>query len=121
MPATTLLIVDDHAGFRRLARALLERGGFTIVGEAGTGEQALAEAARLRPEVVLLDVQLPDRDGFEVCRELISALPGTEVVLCSIRPESDYGSRPRSCGACGFLAKADLSAAEVLRLLASSR
>jgi DNA-binding NarL/FixJ family response regulator len=121
MSATTLLIVDDHGEFRDLARALLERGGFTVTGEAATGEQALAEAVRLRPQVVLLDVQLPDRDGFGVCRDLVAMLPGTRVVLCSIRPAGDYGSRPGACGSCGFLVKADLSAAAVSRLLASSR
>jgi len=64
------LIVDDHAGFRRMARALLEADGFGVVGEAGDGETALIEAARLRPGLVLLDVQLPDLDGFEVAVRL---------------------------------------------------
>jgi len=62
----TLLIVDDHPGFRSLARRLLEAGGFEVVGEAADGHAAIAAARTLRPDVVLLDIQLPDIDGFEV-------------------------------------------------------
>ena len=68
----TLLIVDDHAGFRSSARALLEADGWLVVGEAGTGSQAIADAHRLQPDAVLLDIALPDIDGFEVVRLLRS-------------------------------------------------
>ena len=66
----TLLIVDDHAGFRELARALLEAEGFDVVGEAADGESALVASRVLNPDVVLLDVALPDLDGFTVCQRL---------------------------------------------------
>ena len=68
--AWTVLIVDDHAGFRGFARRLLEADGFTVVGEAGDGTSALAAVDDQRPEIVLLDVVLPDIDGFAVAERL---------------------------------------------------
>jgi DNA-binding NarL/FixJ family response regulator len=106
--ATTVLIVDDHAGFRASARRLLEACGYEVVGEAADGESAVQAAARLRPELMLLDVNLPDFDGFRVA-ERVTAEPGAPaVILVSSRDASDYGRRVESCGACGFCAKADL-------------
>ena len=90
---TTVLIVDDHGGFRESARALLEAEGFTVVGCAADGAAALAAVQRLRPEVVLLDVQLPDLDGFAVAEQL-AAVPGPpRVVLISSRDAAAYGRR----------------------------
>ena len=66
----TVLVVDDHQGFRSRARLLLEADGYEVVGEAADGRSALAEARRLRPDLVLLDVQLPDLDGFEVAAQI---------------------------------------------------
>ena len=66
----TVLIVDDHEAFRQSASALLEAEGFDVVGQAADGPEAIAEAERLRPEVVLLDIQLPDLDGFAVAERL---------------------------------------------------
>src|SRR4051794_24732090 len=85
----TVLIVDDHAGFRHAARALLEADGFHVVGESATGGEGLAAAERLRPDLVLLDVGLPDLDGIEVCHR-ISRWGGPAVVLTSSRDASDY-------------------------------
>ena len=79
----SVLIVDDHAEFRRSARALLEADGYTVVGEAGDGVEAIAEAERLRPEVVLLDIQLPGIDGFAVAERLASSAHPPAVVLIS--------------------------------------
>ena len=106
----TVLIVDDHPSFRGSARALLEAEGFMVVGEAETGEAALEAAHRLHPDIVLLDVQLPDRSGFDVCSDIVR-LHGeaTEVVLVSSRDACDYGGLIASCGACGFVPKAELS------------
>ena len=101
----TVLIVDDHDGFRRQARRLLERAGYDVVGEADTGAAALAAARALRPEVVLLDIQLPDVDGFEVA----SRLDGPRVVLVSGRDGATYGDRLTRASA-PFIAKADLTA-----------
>ena len=114
---TTLLIVDDHAGFRAFARALLEAEGLDVVGEAGDGPWALAQAARLHPDLVLLDVMLPELDGFEVCDRLAALVPGPAVVLTSSRDASSYLDRLALSPARGFLAKQDLSAAALLSLL----
>jgi DNA-binding NarL/FixJ family response regulator len=112
-----VLVVDDHYGFRQLARQLLEEIGYRVVGEAATGSEALEEARRLKPDVVLLDVQLPDLDGFTIATALTSAPAPPAVLLVSSRDAVDYGSRPASCGAVGFIAKADLSAESLTSLL----
>jgi DNA-binding NarL/FixJ family response regulator len=116
--AITVLIVDDHPSFRASARALLEAEGFEVVGEAEDGAHALQAVEELRPDVVLLDVQLPDLDGFEVAmrlRRLNGRAP--EVVLTSSRDGSDFGPLVVQCGACGFVPKAELSAAALATLL----
>ena len=115
---TTVLIVDDHPSFRASARALLDAEGFEVVGEAEDGESALAAVSELEPDVVLLDVQLPDIDGFEVARRLCE-LDGRrpKVVLVSSRDREEYGSLIPSCGAGGFIPKAELSGAAITALL----
>lgn len=104
-----MLIVDDHAGFRRQARTLFARGGYDVVGEAEDMTSGVRAAAALRPEVVLLDVQLPDGDGFEAARRILAAEAPPAVVLISSRDVADYGGRIRESGARGFISKADLS------------
>src|SRR6266540_1386766 len=87
-----VLIVDDHEPFRAVARELLERAGYTVTGEAGDAAEALAAIAAEAPDVVLLDVQLPDQDGFAVATAL--AVPhGPAVVLISSRDADAYGRR----------------------------
>jgi len=110
--ATRVLIVDDHAGFRASARMVLEGDGFEIVGEAETGEGAIACAHDLSPDVVLLDIGLPDIDGLEVASRLTSA-----VILCSSRSPEDIGPAVERSGALGFIPKAELSGAAVEALL----
>jgi CheY-like chemotaxis protein len=105
----TLLIVDDHAPFRALARALLEAEGFAVVGEAHDGASALAAASELRPDVVLLDVYLPDGTGWDVAPGISEAGGGSAVVLTSSRDVSSFGQRLSSSGARGFIAKDELS------------
>jgi DNA-binding NarL/FixJ family response regulator len=105
----TMLIVDDHAGFRRQARTLFARGGYNVVGEAEDMTSGVRVAAELRPDVVLLDVQLPDGDGFEAARRILAAEAPPAVVLISSRDVADYGGRIRESGARGFISKADLS------------
>lgn len=114
---TTILIVDDYAPFRSAARALLDGGGFEVVGEAGDGASALAAAASLRPDVVLLDVQLPDLDGFEVARRLAALVPAPAVVLVSSRDASDFPVRLAGASVHGFIPKSDLSHATLADLL----
>ena len=105
----TVLIVDDHPTFRQVARLLLEAEGYTVVGEAGDGAAALADAARLRPDLVLLDVQLPDIDGFDVAARLTGREDGPVVVLTSSHDSSDFGALIERSGARGFIPKAELS------------
>jgi CheY-like chemotaxis protein len=106
----SVLVVDDHHGFRTFARRLLEAAGFKVI-EATTGAEAVAVARGSRPDLVLLDVQLPDLDGFEVAELLAAQEPPPVVVLTSTREESDYGDRARTSPAAGFLPKDELSAA----------
>jgi DNA-binding NarL/FixJ family response regulator len=115
--AASILIVDDHPGFRTTARMLLESEGWDVVGDAEDGERGLECAARLRPEVVLLDVQLPDLDGFEVARRLTAKGSGPAVVMISSRDAADYGSLAADNGARGFIPKSELSGAAVEALL----
>lgn len=114
---TTVLIVDDHPSFRASARALLEAEGFEVVGEAEDGRTALAAARHLHPDVVLLDVQLPDLDGFAVSKQLTAGNGGPAVVLVSSRDGSDFGPLVGRSGARGFLAKAELSGAAIASLI----
>lgn len=112
----TALIVDDHPSFRASARATLEDAGFEIVGEAVNGAAALEMLRRLEPDVVLLDVQLPDMTGFDVCIEC-GDLDHTAVVLVSSRDDSDYRGLIEQCGARGFIQKGDLTGEAVAAFL----
>ena len=113
----TLLIVDDHGSFRATARALLECDGFDVVGEAPDGSTGLAAARDLDPDVVLLDVRLPDIDGFSVAERLAAAGARQAVIMTSSSDDPLYPERARDSGACGFVAKHDLSGAALQRLL----
>jgi DNA-binding NarL/FixJ family response regulator len=112
-----VLIVDDHAGFRSIARRLLEAGGYEVVGEAADGSSAMRAAHDLQPDLVLLDIQLPDIDGCQVASWLMATHVPPAVVLVSSRDAADYGPRLAGCGARGFVAKAELSGAALDALL----
>ena len=116
--ARRVLVVDDHPSFRRCARTFLTAEGFEVVGEAGDGASAVALAAVLEPELVVLDVQLPDIDGFEVASRLLARDPGLAIVLVSSRSAAEYGPLIERSGARGFLSKDELSAAAIEGLLA---
>jgi DNA-binding NarL/FixJ family response regulator len=113
----TVLIVDDHPSFRASARVLLEAEGFHVIGEAVDGASALSEAGRLQPNVVLLDVQLPDIDGFDVAARLTSHPECPAVILVSSRDSADFGPLVSRSGARGFVPKAELSGDRLSALL----
>src|SRR2546423_11352005 len=104
MPAS-VLIVDDHAGFRLSARRILEADGYEVVGEAHDGRSAIAASRRLRPDIVLLDVHLPDLDGFEVARELTAEPGAPAIVLTSSHDSEDFGDSVSRSRAAGFVPK----------------
>lgn len=112
-----VLIVDDHQSFRDAARAALEADGFEVVGEAVDGAGALAACAHLEPALVLLDVQLPDVDGFAVAARLAEGVRPPRVVLVSSRPAGTYRRRMEDAPVVGFLAKSEFSAESVSALL----
>ena len=113
--AQRVLIVDDHAEFRAIARALLEADGFEVV-EAADGAETLVQVERAHPDVVLLDVQLPDVNGFDVARAICQLADGPVVVMTSSRDASDFGSRLEASGARGFIPKSRLSGAALAAL-----
>jgi CheY-like chemotaxis protein len=114
---TQILVVDDHDGFRAFARAMLEQAGFTVA-EAATGAEATEAARSIRPRLVLLDIQLPDFDGFEVARRLAGHGDGLVIVLTSTRDASDYGGKIAASPAAGFVPKDELSGVALRAFLA---
>jgi DNA-binding NarL/FixJ family response regulator len=114
---STVLVVDDHDGFRTEARAVLEGDGFVVVGEAATAAEALAAAAELRPGVVVLDVGLPDESGLDVVGRIRDRSPDAVIVLVSGRRARDYGGRVALSGADAFIEKASLGPGALASLL----
>jgi DNA-binding NarL/FixJ family response regulator len=112
------LIVDDHASFRAIARTLLRAEGYDVVGEAADAAAAMRLATEVRPDLVLLDVQLPDVDGFEVARRLVRLDPDTQIILISTRARDDFGGLIAASPARGFLSKGELSGSSIADLLA---
>ncbi len=110
-----VVIVDDHARFRAQAAELLALERFTVVGDAETGAGGIELSRRLTPDVVLLDIGLPDGNGFD----LVGAMheTGAAVVLTSSRSVRDYGTRVSDSGAEGFISKAELSGEAIRSLL----
>ena len=115
--ARRVLVVDDHPSFRNCARTLLTAEGFEVVGEAEDGASALARAEELRPDLVVLDVQLPDIDGFEVASRLLAREPGLAIVLVSSRGRTEYGPLIERSGVRGFVSKDELSGETIEALL----
>ena len=113
----SVLIADDHAAFRHSARRLLELDGLDVVAEAEDGASALTLARELAPDVVLLDVYLPDANGFDIAEQLRSEQPGCAIVFISSHAPEDFGSRIARSGACGFVSKDLLSGSAVVALL----
>jgi DNA-binding NarL/FixJ family response regulator len=116
----TILIVDDHSAFRRAARKLLEQHGYRVVGEAGDGQAGLEAVRALEPDVVLLDVQLPDLDGFEVAQRIAARASTPAIVMVSTRDGADFGPLVERSGARGFIGKVDLSGPALEAVLSGS-
>src|SRR3954452_18806089 len=110
-----VLIIDDHAPFRAAARELLERRGFAVVAEADGARAGLEAVEKLAPDAVVLDVELPDGSGIDVCRVLTEANPKLVVLLVSA--DGDHGRWASDCGAVGYLPKARLGSADLVDLL----
>jgi CheY-like chemotaxis protein len=113
-----VLIVDDNSAFRAAARQLLERGGFVVVAEAGGGGDGLRAAKTHAPDLAIVDVQLPDHDGFEVAERLRALDPAPDVILTSSLDGTDFGALVATSSALGFIPKSDLSARAIEALLA---
>src|SRR3954452_17451671 len=115
----TALIVDDHPSFRASARRMLEADGYAVIGEAKDGGAALAATRRLRPDLVLLDVRLPDIDGFEVARRMLLNAEdrASQIVLTSSQDPSDLREAIGASGARGFIPKGELTGAALSALL----
>ncbi|WP_051426424.1 response regulator [Jiangella gansuensis] len=108
--AVGVLVVDDQQPFLSVARFVVgATPGFRVVGEATSGEDALDQAAALRPELVLMDINLPGVSGIEATRRLLAAAPGTVVVLMSTYPAADLPRDARTCGARAYVNKEDLT------------
>ncbi len=106
MKRLRILMVDDHEVVRLGLRLLLQnRAEFELVGEAETGAQALAQVERLRPDLVILDIRLPDRDGLEICREITQRFPGTRVLILTAHPDEEFIVRAIEAGASGYVLK----------------
>ncbi len=114
---STVLIVDDHTVFRHAARALLNSEGYEVIGEAANADEALAQSELLRPDIVLLDIQLPGADGFSVADRLAATSNPPAVVLISSRGAASYGTRLPTPAAQGFLPKSALSGASLAALV----
>jgi DNA-binding NarL/FixJ family response regulator len=112
-----VLIVDDNARFRVRARRWLEADGYAVVAEAADGASALDAVRRHRPDLVLLDIGLPDISGLSVAERLTREPEPPAVVLTSTRDVADFGDRVARCGARGFVPKAELSGAALSALL----
>jgi two-component system, NarL family, nitrate/nitrite response regulator NarL len=115
----TILIVDDHAGFRVQARALLEADGFSVIGEASDGASCLHDARALLPDIVLLDIGLPDIEGFDVARQLALGDTPPAVVMTSSRQADEYTDRLQRGGVLGFIPKEELSGSAIRALFDS--
>ena len=108
-----VLIVDDHSGFRTQARRMLECEGYRVIGEAGDVASGLEAARAVRPELALVDVYLPDGDGFDLTSRLVELEAAPAVVLTSSHDAADFARCVAESGARGFVAKAELSRAAI--------
>jgi DNA-binding NarL/FixJ family response regulator len=117
----SVVIVDDNDAFRARTRALLDAEGYDVLGEADDGAGGLRLLRELRPDLALLDVQLPDTDGFTLAERLHAGGGDTAVIIISTREADDYASSVARCGALGFISKSELCGAAMQQLVAGMR
>ena len=121
-PGIGVLVVDDQAPFRRAARAVVERvDGFELVGEARTGEEAVALAGDLNPSLILMDINMPGIGGIEATRQIVDSHPDMVVVLCSTRDVADLPATVAASGARAFLSKETFGVDALRRVWGSLR
>jgi DNA-binding NarL/FixJ family response regulator len=113
----TVLVVDDHGGFRASVRELLEAEGFHVIGEAVDAASGVDAVLRLRPDIVLLDIQLPDFDGILASQQIAAMNGGTAIVLTSSCDMSDIAGALAESPALGFIPKPELSGQAIRELL----
>jgi two-component system invasion response regulator UvrY len=117
MPSLAVLIVDDQAPFRSAAKAVLRRlDGFELVGEASSGEEAVALAEDLRPALVLMDINMPGMNGIEATRQIVAHVPEAVVILCSTYEFADLPADASTSGARAYVNKERLGADTLRRL-----
>ena len=113
----SVLVVDDQAPFRLAARAVLLRlDGFEFAGEASSGPEAIELVGKLRPALVLMDINMPEMSGIEATRRIVSAYPGTVVILCSTHDPNDLPPGAAASGAIAYVGKERLAAATIRQL-----
>lgn len=117
----SVLVVDDNHAFRGAVRQLLARGRFVVIAEAGNGRDGVRQAAAHRPDVAIVDVQLPDIDGFEVAEQISGLGLNLQVILTSSLDGADLGALVIDSPAAGFIAKAELSSSAIDALLEPAR
>lgn len=116
----TVLVIDDNRAFREAVRQLLKRGGFAVIAEAENGYDGIQQAAAHRPDIAVVDVQLPDIDGFEVAEQIGGLNLSIQVILTSSLDGADFGALVTESLAAGFVPKAELSSSAIEALLVPS-
>lgn len=110
MPDVSVLVVDDQVPFRLAARSVIDRAdGFAWTGETASGEEVIDAVARLRPDLVLMDVYMGEMNGIAATRAAVDACPGLSVILCSTYPLDELPAETPDCGAIGYIRKETLS------------